>query len=174
MTFNDRLATLCIEIYRNGTPLSQPYLPFEETDMTDLSRVKATGQLREDGEKDYLLLDKETGQSVIAVKVGQKYTVYDSPKLTLKECKIALVEGNVVDNADEESDILDDLTNALFGESKELWSCCHPAALLVLIRSGVDVPESVINETLASYGYDTDDALVDAKQVYNHHTNETL
>jgi hypothetical protein len=170
------MVQLLRQIDRDGIVLTQDTL-FGDLNVK-LSDLKTTGILRADGSgiKDFEIKDQNSNK-YLAVREGQKYLIgSDGKKRTLKECKQLVCDDAVVffDDSVEESDLVDDLANALFGESKSLWQSVHPAAILVLIRSGVDVPEAVINETLSSYGYDTDDALADAKQVYEHHTNETL
>ena len=118
-----------------------------------MSNVKVKGVLDENGVKNFMITNKDTGETHVALRDGQKFVLGEF-KGTLAQCKQLVSEDKVVHFAD----------NPPEPESNHSsWDCVHPCALLIKIINemhfeyveGNLFPE--IERTLDAFGWKSPD-----------------
>lgn len=122
--------------------------------------VKTVGVARDAGGKDYRL-HLSNGETVLAVKDGQRYRVGDTVD-TLKNLKahvVAGLRGDTLSQIETTDQTREDAPRPGFGA---LWSCACPAALLAL-RIDERGPTRDEERTLDTYGYITPSGSVDVE-----------
>ena len=123
-----------------------------------MSDVKTKGVFDEEGIKNFAITNVDTGETFIALRTGSRFTIGDDGvSRTLSECKRLVANDAVVFFADAEKD-------TETPEQDGTWQCCDPCALVIMLATGVDVPDSVIDNTLDAYGWIIPEGLRDIVQ----------
>jgi len=130
--------------------------------MSNLNNLKIRGVLDENGVKNFMITNTETGETHIALRSGQKFEVGEF-RGTLAQCK-QLVAANALIARSK-------FRWKPFGDAKPepeekngTWDCVDPCALLIMLQAGVDVSPDEIKRTLDAHGWLTPDGLTDIVQ----------
>jgi hypothetical protein len=143
-----------------------------------MSRLVTTGRAVTLGDgspaKDYFIRDKETGFEILAERQENGYFQSEIGQTsftgTVKQTKEHFVSWLETSNDELEVDMgLHD--DSLDKNSRGLWDCCHPAAIVIELLAAIpdgqlDGPDGkrlmrIINTTLDNYGYSDEDGKPD-------------
>jgi len=125
-----------------------------------MSNVKVKGVLDENGVKNFMITNKDTGETHVALRDGQKFLLGEF-KGTLAQCKQLVSEDKVVHFADRCTKVAPDNEPE---DRQGTWDCVDPNALLILLQAGVSVGSEEIKRTLDAHGWLTPDGLTDVVQ----------
>ena len=126
-----------------------------------MNNVKVKGVLDENGIKNFMITNTDTGEVHVAMREGQFSFRVGEFVGTLKQCKQLVSASKVVHFADAKPECDSGTTSpdAYGCERVGTWECVDPCALLILADSGD--PDSAhckeIDRTLAAYGWITPD-----------------
>ena len=107
-----------------------------------MSNLKVKGVLDENGVKNFMITNKDTGETHVALRDGQKFLLGEF-KGTLAQCKQLVSEDKVVHFADAPPEP---------ESNHSSWDCVHPCALLILLAEG-GVSRKEIDRTLDAFGW---------------------
>ena len=122
-----------------------------------MSNVKVKGVLDENGVKNFMITNKDTGETHVALRDGQKFLLGEF-KGTLAQCKQLVSEDKVVHFADAPPEP---------ESNHSSWDCVHPCALLIKLWTEPHIeymPEGLTDEisrTLDSFGWLDRDGMLD-------------
>lgn len=108
-----------------------------------MKNVKVKGVLDENGIKNFMLTNTDTGEVHVAMRDGSKFEVGEF-RGTLKQCKELVGASRVIHFADAPPEP---------ESNHSSWDCVHPCALLILLAAGGDVSTAEIDRTLNSFGW---------------------
>ncbi len=117
-----------------------------------MSNVKVKGVLDENGIKNFMISNTDTGEVHVALRDGQKFVLGEF-RGTLAQCKSLVSASKVVHFADSKPEV---------ESNHSAWDCVHPCALLILLAEG-GVSRKEIDRTLDSFGWMTPDGERDIK-----------
>ncbi len=109
-----------------------------------MSNVKVKGVLDENGVKNFIITNKDTGESHVAMRHGQFSFSVGEFTGTLKQCKQLVSANEVVHFADAPPEPED---------KQDTWGCVDPCALLIIAAAGGHVSDDEINRTLDAHGW---------------------
>ncbi len=119
-----------------------------------MNNVKVKGVLDENGIKNFMITNTDTGETHVALRDGQKFVLGEF-RGTLAQCKQLVAASKVVHFADSKPEV---------EEKRDTWSCVAPCALLIMLAAGVEVDPDEINRTLDAHGWMTPEGLTDIVQ----------
>lgn len=109
-----------------------------------MNNVKVKGVLDENGIKNFMITNTDSGEVHVAMREGQFNFRVGEFVGTLKQCKQLVSASEVVHFADAKTEVTE--------SSNGSWDCCHPCALLILLAEG-DVSRKEIDRTLDAFGW---------------------
>lgn len=118
-----------------------------------MSNVKVKGVLDENGVKNFIITNTDTGESHVAMRHGQFNFSVGEFTGTLKQCKQLVSASKVVHFADAPPEP---------ESNHSSWDCVHPCALLILLAEG-GVSNKEIDRTLNAFGWTTPEGWRDIK-----------
>ncbi len=110
-----------------------------------MSNVKVKGVLDENGIKNFMITNTDTGEVHVAMRDGQKFVVGEF-RGTLSQCKQLVSASEVVHFADAPPEPMDSRADGT-------WDCVDPCALLIIAAAGGHVSDDEINRTLDAHGW---------------------
>lgn len=117
-----------------------------------MNNVKVKGVLDENGIKNFMITNTDTGEVHVALRDGQKFILGEF-RGTLAQCKQLVSVSEVVHFADAPPEP---------ESNHSTWDCVHPCALLILHAGSVDDPE--VKRTLDAFGWLLPDGKLDIEQ----------
>lgn len=108
-----------------------------------MSEVKVKGVLDENGIKNFMITNKETGEVHVALRDGQKFVLGEF-RGTLAQCKQLVAASKVVHFADAEPEPEPE-------SNRNTWDCVHPCALLILKSD--ELRNAEVLRTLDNFGW---------------------
>ena len=117
--------------------------------MAEVTVTKTVGVMTDRGDKDFEI-HLSNGEVVTAERTGSKFRVGDSVG-TLKEIKQEVVDGARWDSVADSEET--DSPSGNSGNQCNPWDCIDPCAFLVYMICGRPIDDTLITETLDSYGW---------------------